>query len=363
MFVPFLDLKTINIPYKADLNRKFNNFLSSGNFILSKEVEKFEEEFSQYCGSKFCVGVGNGLDGLRLILLAYGIGPGDEVIVPSNTYIATWLAVSSVGASIVPVEPETDFNIDPWLIERSITKKTKAILVVHLYGRICKMVEITKIAKNNNLLVFEDAAQSHGASMKGTYAGNWGDAAAFSFYPSKNLGALGDAGAVTTNSFEVYEKVKLLRNYGSKVKYFNKFKGLNSRLDEIQALVLRTKLKHLDENNDRRREVAAIYLKRLEYLSSIKLPEKPQENEHVWHIFSLLLDQPNKMAAYLLENGIETMYHYPLPPHKQEAFSELKISLPKSEYIHSKTLSLPMGPTISDSQVDYVCTKIVEYTD
>ena len=261
------------------------------------------------------------------------------------------------------MEPGTDFNIDPGLIENSITKKTKAILVVHLYGRICKMAEISKIAKNNNLLVFEDAAQSHGASMKGIYAGNWGDAAAFSFYPSKNLGALGDAGAVTTNSFEVCEQIKHLRNYGSKVKYFNKYKGLNSRLDEIQALVLRTKLKHLDEDNDRRREVAAIYLKRLKHLNSIKLPEKPKENEHVWHIFSILLDKPKKMAAYLLENGIETMYHYPLPPHEQEAFSELKFSLPKSEYIHSRTLSLPMGPTISDSQVDYVCSKIFEYTD
>ena len=363
MIVPFLDLKTINIRYKADLNKKFNNFLSSGDFILSKEVEKFEHEFSDYCGSKFCVGVGNALDGLRLILLAHGIGPGDEVIVPSNTYIATWLAVSSVGASIIPVEPGTDFNIDPCLIERSITRKTRAILIVHLYGRICKMPEIMKIASNNNLLIFEDAAQSHGASMKGIYAGNWGDAAAFSFYPSKNLGALGDAGAVTTNSSEVFEKIKLLRNYGSKVKYFNKLKGLNSRLDEIQAIVLRTKLKHLDGDNDRRREIAAIYFNRLEHLSSIKLPVKPIENEHVWHIFSILLDKPKNLAAYLLENGIETMHHYPIPPHKQEAFSELKISLPKSEDIHSKNLSLPMGPTISDSQIDYVCSKILGYTD
>ena len=363
MIVPFLDLKTINSFYKTELNNKFDRFVSSGDFILSRQVEKFEAEFSQYCGSQFCVGVGHALDGLRLILLAHGIGPGDEVIVPSNTYIATWLAISSVGASVIPVEPGADFNIDPHLIESSITSKTKAVLVVHLYGRICKMPEIKEIASKNNLLIFEDAAQAHGASMKGIHAGNWGNAAAFSFYPSKNLGALGDAGAVTTNSLEIYEKIKLLRNYGSKVKYFNKLKGLNSRLDEIQAMVLSTKLKNLDADNDRRREIAAIYFKRLGQLGSITLPVKPIENEHVWHIFSVLLDKPKSLAAYLLENGIETMYHYPIPPHKQEAFSELKISLPKSEEIHSKTLSLPMGPTISDSQINYVCSKILEYVD
>ena len=359
--IPFFDINGLNSRFQDELIEVFSNFISGKDYILSNGVEQFENEFSRYCGSKYCIGVGNGLDALRLILLAHNIGPGDEVIVPSNTYIATWLAVTSVGATVVPVEPANDFNIDPSLIEDSITNQTKAILVVHLYGRICRMEEIKLIANDKSLLIFEDCAQAHGAYSDCGKVGNVSDAAGFSFYPTKNLGAFGDAGAITTNSFEIYEKIKLLRNYGSRIKYYNKVKGLNSRLDELQARLLSVKLKYLDEDNRRRSEVASFYSSRLRNLRWIELPAEAEESEHVWHIFSALVEQPDELAQYLLKHGIETMRHYPVPPHKQEAFVELDINLPKSEYIHSHTISLPIYPTIEDAQLNYICDKILKY--
>jgi dTDP-4-amino-4,6-dideoxygalactose transaminase len=361
MKIPFLDMKSINSRFNIEFSELFDKFIKEGSYILSGGVEEFEKQFSSYCGSKYCVGVGNGLDALRLILMAHDIGPGDEVIVPSNTYIATWLAVTSIGASVVPVEPGKDSNIDPTLIEAAITDKTKAILIVHLYGRICKMIPIKRIAKIHNLLVFEDGAQAHGAYDSVGKVGNVGDAAGFSFYPTKNLGALGDAGAVTTNSLQIFKKIKLLRNYGSEVKYYNKVKGLNSRLDELQALVLIHKMKFLNDDNKRRREIARMYCSQLASLDWLELPILAKKNEHVWHIFSILVDNPKKLARHLFTNGIETINHYPIAPHKQDAFSNFNIDLPKSEYIHSHTLSLPIGPTMTDLQVNYVCEKLLDY--
>ncbi len=361
MRVPFLDLKNINSRFTNDFSRLFECFVQDGNYILSHGVVEFERQFSSYCGTKYCVGVGNGLDALRLILMAHDIGPGDEVIVPSNTYIATWLAVTSVGATVIPVEPGEDFNIDVNLIEAAISDKTKAIIVVHLYGLMCQMPTIKKIAGAHNLLIFEDAAQAHGASDSFGKVGNVGDAAGFSFYPSKNLGALGDAGAVTTNSTHIYKKIQLLRNYGSTVKYYNKIKGLNSRIDELQAVILGHKLKFLDGDNRRRQEIANLYHSRLLNLDWMELPSLPEENEHVWHIFSILVDDPERLSQYLCKNGIGTMRHYPVPPHRQEAFRDFVLDLPKSEHIHSHTLSLPIGPTMTDTQVDYICKKLLKY--
>lgn len=361
MKVPFLDLKSINSRFKNDFSKLFESFLQGGDYVLSNGVLEFERQFSSYCGTKYCVGVGNGLDALRLILLSHDIGPGDEVIVPSNTYIATWLAVTSVGAIVIPVEPGKDFNIDANLIESAISDKTKAIIVVHLYGLMCQMPAIKKIAEAHNIFIFEDAAQAHGASDSFGKVGNVGDAAGFSFYPSKNLGALGDAGAVTTNSIHIYNKIKLLRNYGSTVKYYNKIKGLNSRIDELQAVILGHKLKYLDDDNRRRQEIANLYHSRLSDLNWMTLPKLPRKNEHVWHIFAILVDDPEQLSQYLSAHGIGTMRHYPVPPHRQEAFMDFAAELPKSEYIHSHTLSLPIGPTITDIEVDYVCQKLLKY--
>ena len=361
MMIPFLDLKSINSRFEDDFDKLFEAFVRDGNYIISNGVENFEKKFSFYCGTKYCVGVGNGLDALRLILMAHDIGPGDEVIVPSNTYIATWLAVTSVGATVIPVEPGIDSNIDPNLIESAISHKTKAILIVHLYGQMCRMLSIKKIADAYNLFIFEDGAQAHGACSSIGKVGNVGDAAGFSFYPSKNLGAMGDAGAITTNSPEAFEKIKLLRNYGSTIKYYNKIKGLNTRMDELQALILCHKLNFLDDDNKRRREIASLYHSRLINLNWLDLPILPEKNEHVWHIFSILVENPEKLSQYLFSQGIETMRHYPIAPHKQEAFSDFDIYLPKSEYIHSHTLSLPIGPTMTNFQVNYICEKLSKY--
>ncbi len=276
MQVPFLNIKAQNVELKAELEAAYTRVMDSGWYILGKEVEAFEAEFASYCGVKYCVGVGNGLEALHLILRAYGIGEGDEVIVPANTYIATWLAVSYAGATPAPVEPdEKTFNINPELIEKAITKKTKAILPVHLYGQCADMDAINEIAKRRGIKVIEDAAQAHGALYKGRKAGSLGHAAGFSFYPGKNLGAIGDAGAVTTNDGELAEKIRLLRNYGSKVKYYNEVKGFNSRLDEMQAAFLRVKLKRLDEWNSRRMQIAKRYFEALKECAGLGLPYVP----------------------------------------------------------------------------------------
>jgi len=359
--IKFLDVKEINLRYKDEFTQEFQKFINSGNFILGKNVENFEKEFSKYCGSKFCVGVANGLDALKLILIAHNIGEGDEVIVPSNTYIATWLAISSVGAKIIPVEPNEELNIDPIKIKKAITTKTKAILVVHLYGRLCDMHSISLIAKENNVLVFEDAAQSHGAKCKMGVAGNLSDAGAFSFYPGKNLGALGDAGAVTTSNPEIYEKLLYLRNYGSKIKYENLYKGINSRLDEIQAKILSLKLKNLDEDNLKRSTLANRYYTNLKEEKNINLPPFPKKDSHVWHLFVLRVAEREKFARYLNKKNIQTLIHYPIAPHKQKAYKELSLNLPISEKIHQEIISLPIGPTMSAEQVDFVSENVIDY--
>lgn len=360
--IKFLDVKAINLRLEDDLNNSFYEFINSGNFILGESLSKFEKEFATYCGSKFCVGVANGLDALKLILLSHNIGSGDEIIVPSNTYIATWLAISDVGAKIVPVEPGIDLNIDPLEIESVITKKTKAILVVHLYGRLCRMKEIKTLAKKYDLLVFEDAAQAHGAKLKnGNRAGNLSNAGAFSFYPGKNLGALGDGGAITINNKDVYEKLLYLRNYGSKIKYQNLYKGINSRLDELQAKFLSLKLPFLDRDNKHRALLAKRYYERLSNNHNINLPPLSVSDDHVWHLFVMQVDNRKKLARFLSQKGIETLIHYPIAPHHQEAYKELDFKLPISESIHKEIISLPIGPTMTFDEIDAVSNAVLDF--
>lgn len=352
MTIPFLNLKSPYIEIKEELDAAYRSVMVSGRYILGEEVEAFESEFASYCESSHCIGVGNGLDALHLILRAMDIGPGDEVIVPSNTYIATWLAVSYCGATPVPVEPdERSYNIDPARIEASITSRTKAILVVHLYGQPAEMDPIISLARKFSLKIIEDCAQAHGARYKGRRVGSLGDAAGFSFYPGKNLGAIGDGGAVTTNDEALAHRVKILRNYGSEVKYHNEVKGYNSRLDELQAALLRVKLSRLDEWNERRREVAARYIQELTTVPSLKLPIVPEWTESVWHLFVIRHAQRDAVQNKLTDTGIGTMIHYPIPPHLQPAYAELKLNegdFPISEQMAKEVLSLPMGPHLDE---------------
>ena len=363
MNIPFLDLKAPHDELRSELREAFERVLDSGWYILGSEVKRFEQEFANYCEVKHSIGVGNGLEALHLILRAYGIGAGDEVIVPSNTYIATWLAVSYSGATPIPVEPdEQTYNIDPMLIEASITPRTKAIIAVHLYGQPADMDAINTIAKKYNLKVIEDAAQAHGARYKGKRVGALGDAAGFSFYPGKNLGAIGDGGAVTTSDPELADKVRTLCNYGSNVKYHNEVKGYNSRLDELQAAYLREKLKMLDEWNGRRKKVATKYLAALSDCNVI-LPFVPEWADPVWHLFVVRNQQRDQLQKKLIEAGVVTMIHYPIPPHLQVAYAELEFRAGAfliSEKIHHEVLSLPMGPHISERQVEFVTIAIKE---
>lgn len=355
--IPFLDLKAPHIELRSKLQEAFERVLDSGWYIQGNELKLFEEEFAHYCEVKHCIGVGNGLDALHLILRAYGIGEGDEVIVPSNTYIATWLAASYAGATPIPVEPdERTYNLDPARIEAAITSRSKAIMVVHLYGQPADMDAINAIAKKHNLKVIEDAAQAHGARYKGKRVGTLGDAAGFSFYPGKNLGAIGDGGAVTTNDAELAEKIRVLGNYGSRVKYHNEVKGYNSRLDELQAAFLREKLKKLDEWNDQRKVLAADYLRQLAGCNLV-LPLVPEWADPVWHLFVVRSLQRETLQAHLQKHGIGTMIHYPIPPHLQPAYSELGYEqgdFPIAEAIHREVLSLPMGPTMNVTQISQV---------
>jgi len=347
MNIPFLDLKSTYIELKEELDDAYYRVVESGRFILGREVEAFEEEFASYCEAKHCIGVGNGLEALHLILRAMGIGPGDEVIVPANTYIATWLAVSYSGATVVPVEPDKQtYNIDPDLIESAITEHTRAILPVHLYGQPADMDPINAIAKKYNLKVIEDAAQAHGAKYKGKRVGALGDAGGFSFYPGKNLGAFGDGGAVVTNDSEIADRVRILRNYGSRVKYHNKVKGFNSRLDELQAAFLRVKLPRLDEWNMRRQTIASHYLNELNGVPDLSLPHVSEWCDPVWHLFTVRYPERDALQKYLHNGGVGTLVHYPIPPHRSEAYRghrqwpELPITVELANY----TLSLPMGP-------------------
>ncbi|WP_031407028.1 DegT/DnrJ/EryC1/StrS family aminotransferase [Geobacillus vulcani] len=362
--IPFLDVKAINECYLKEIECAIKEVLRSGQYILGEQVKKFEDEFARYCGVKYAIGVANGLDALSLILRGYGIKEGDEVIVPANTYIATLLAVSMNGATPVLVEPNINtYNIDPNKIEEKITCRTRAIIVVHLYGQVADMKHIWKIANKYNLKVIEDAAQAHGAIYSGKRTGNLGDAGAFSFYPSKNLGALGDGGAITTNDDELAKRLRALRNYGSHEKYYNLYKGVNSRLDEIQAAVLRVKLRYLDEENEKRRRVAEYYLKHIKN-NKVILPyiDMSKKLSHVWHLFVVRVGNRNEFQNYLQSHGIQTIIHYPIPPHKQNAYSELNsLRLPVTEEIHNTVLSLPISPILTDEHVNKIVQVINDY--
>lgn len=360
--IKFLDLGAVNTRHKSELDEAILRVVSSGWYILGGEVTQFEKEFAGYCGVQHCVGVGNGLEALSLIIKAYEFGSGDEIIVPANTYIASILAISVNNATPVLVEPElATYNIDPDKIEEKITSQTKAIMVVHLYGQVVNMGPVIEIAQKYNLKIIEDAAQGHGALYKGQKTGNLGDAAGFSFYPGKNMGALGDGGAVTTNDVDLAEKIRILRNYGSEIKYKNKFKGVNSRLDEMQAAILRVKLKYLDEDNNNRREIARCYCKNIKNKNVI-LPPSQEWDSHVWHLFVIRVSDRDKLQKYLLENDIQTMIHYPIPPHKQEAYKEWNsLSYPVTEQIHKEVLSLPISPVMSCKEVEKVIEVINKY--
>lgn len=362
--IKFLDMKIMHDKIKDEIFQKLEKVYDSNWFILGEEVERFEEEFAKYCGCNYCIGVGNGLEALHLILIGYDIGEGDEVIVPSNTYIATALAVSYAGATPVFVEPdENTFNINPNLIEKAITKKTKAIMAVHLYGQPCDMDPINEIARKYNIKVIEDNAQSQGATYKSIKTGNLGDAAGISFYPGKNIGALGDSGAVTTNDKELAGKIRTLRNYGSHKKYYNKYKGFNSRLDEVQAAILRVKLKYLDEWNDYRKDVARFYLNNI-VNKNIVLPHVLESTDPVWHQFIIRSNTRDDLQQYLGDNQIQTMIHYPVPIHKQDAYREYSYLIGKlkiAENLANKMLSLPIYPYISNDDISEVVNKINLY--
>ncbi|HKA21909.1 MAG TPA: DegT/DnrJ/EryC1/StrS family aminotransferase [Blastocatellia bacterium] len=359
--VPFLDLRETYLEIKDELDAAYQRVMNSGWYILGEEVTAFEREFAEYCGTRHCVGVGNGLEALQLILRALEIGANDEVIVPANTYIATWLAVSNAGASVVPVEPdERTFNLDPSRIEAAITSKTKAVLPVHLYGQPADMGPINDIARKHGLKVIEDAAQAHGARYRDQRVGSLGDAAGWSFYPTKNLAAYGDAGAVTTNDDELADRVRLLRNYGSKSKYYNEEKGINSRLDELQAALLRVRLKHLDEWNARRAKIAAMYLEELKGADLI-LPGICEGADPVWHLFVVRSRNRDVLQRYLKSRGVNTLVHYPIPPHLQEAYRNANFpeTYVISEAIHKEALSLPMGPHLSEEEAMLVIKSVL----
>lgn len=342
--------------------------MEKGNYILGEEVKQFEKEFADYCGVKHCIGTGNGLDSLRLSLLASGVGPGDEVIVPSNTFIATWLAVTQVGATPVPVEPnERTYNIQAEEIEKAIGGKTKAVIPVDLYGQPVDAHAIMAVASDNDIVVIGDAAQSQGASFKGKKTGSFFDLECFSFYPVKNLGAVGDAGAVTTNSDELDRKIRMLRNYGSSGKYIHELLGLNSRLDELQAGILRVKLKHLDEWNEKRRGIAKHYTQQFDDLSRegqfVIAPWVPEATIPSWHLYVLRVKERDRVRKHLKNEGIETIVHYPVPPHLQEAYSFMNFhrgSFPLSERLADEVISLPLYPSLSMESVDQIIHSVLD---
>jgi dTDP-4-amino-4,6-dideoxygalactose transaminase len=357
--VPFLNLKGINRRYKNEIKTAIDRVIDSGWYILAQEVTLFEQKFSKYCGVMHCIGVGNGLDALVLIFRAYielgKMADGDEIIVPANTYIASILSLSANGLVPVLVEPNPEtYNIDVQKIEEHITPRTKAILVVHLYGQIGYSNELQKLANKYDLKIIEDSAQAHGALYQGKRAGNLGDASGFSFYPGKNLGALGDGGAVTTNDTPLADTIRALGNYGSKIKYENVFKGVNSRLDELQAAILSAKLKYLDDDNLKRRDIANQYLAIISNQKLI-LPTCISQESHVWHLFVVRTEQREVFQQHLKERGIGTVIHYPVPPHKQQAYTEWNgRSYPITEEIHQTVLSLPMDPSMNADEVQAV---------
>ena len=366
--IKFLDLKRINERFRGELDAATKRVLDSGWYLLGKEGEAFEAEFAAYCGVKYALGCANGLDALKLIVRAMNIGPGDEVIAPANTYIASLIAISANGATPVLVEPDpATYLIDPAKIEEKITSRTKAIMVVHLYGRVCEMDAVNEVANRHGLKVIEDCAQAHGAAFAPSQtndfkrAGNLGDAAGFSFYPGKNLGCLGDGGAVTTNDGELAKKIRALRNYGSDVKYHFPYRGTNSRLDEVQAAWLRVKLPHLDADNARRAEIAARYCREISN-PAIVLPRAVDGNRqlsNVWHVFPVRVERRDEFQAHLAEKGVQTVIHYPIPPHRQPAYTEWHgLSLPITERIHETIISLPISPVMSEDEVAEVIAAV-----
>lgn len=361
MQVPFLDIGRLHQAIREPLDEAYRRVMDSGWFIMGPELEAFEAEFARYCEVEHCIGVGNGLEALHLLLRAYGIGPGDEVIVPSNTFIATWLAVSQCGATPVPVEPDVNtHNIDPVRIAAAITSRTRAIMPVHLYGQPADMDPINEIAAKNGLIVIEDAAQAQGARYKGRRVGSLGHAAATSFYPGKNLGALGDGGAVLTNDDAIADKVRQLRNYGSKVKYQHDLAGYNSRLDEMQAAFLRVKLAVLDDWNAKRREIAAQYSALLAN-ANIVLPHVPEYAESVWHLYVIRSKQRDALKVHLEKYGVSTVIHYPIPPHRQACYHGYKsVTQPVAEMLAGEVLSLPMSPAMSAAEIEFVAQTIVK---
>jgi len=365
MNIPFLKFDKMHNDVHSQLYRAFDDVIKSHWFVMGKKLSQFEDEYASFSTTKFCIGVANGLDALILSLKALGIHDGDEVIVPSNTYIASWLAVSAVGATPIPVEPNINtYNINPSLIEAKITSRTKAIMPVHLYGQACEMDEIISIAKKHNLFVVEDNAQSQGAMCKNKITGSFGNINATSFYPGKNLGALGDAGGITTNEEQLFEKVKLLRNYGSKEKYYNLEKGMNSRLDELQAALLSAKLPKLVEWNSERNKIAEKYTEQLQNIGDIKLPQLAKNCTSVFHLYVIRTLKRNELQEHLNKLGIGTLIHYPVPPHLQNAFQELnykKGDFPIAETIAETALSIPIYPGLTDEEIIYITNSIKKF--
>ena len=361
--IPFLNLQAAYWELKTAIDAAVARVLDSGWYVLGPEVDAFENEYASYCEAQHAIGVGNGLDALTLALRAVGVVPGDEVIVPSHTYIATWLAVSQCGATPVPVEPcAATFNIDPDRIKRAITSRTRAIVPVHLYGQPADLDPILELARRHDLKVVEDAAQAHGSRYKGRRIGAHGDAVAWSFYPGKNLGALGDGGCVTTDDTEIADRIRMLRNYGSREKYVNEEQGVNSRLDPVQAAVLRVKLRHLDEWNDRRRHLASLYSD-IVGDSGLNLPSVPEWADPVWHLYVVRATARDALQVHLERSGIATLIHYPVPPHRQEAYGPSgweKGSLPLAEQLGEEVLSLPIGPHLSSESVAVVANAVKE---
>lgn len=367
--IPFQDFRAPYHELKEELDAAYHRFMESGWLVLGKETTAFEEEYAAYCAAVHCVGISNGLEALHLALRAMGCGPGDEVIVPSNTYIATWLAVSQVGARPVPVEPDpTTFNIDPARVEEAITSKTKVIMAVNLYGQPCDYDALKAIANKHGLRLAIDNAQAHGCKYKGKVVGALADIECHSFYPSKNLGAFGEAGAITTNDSDLADRIRVLRNYGSRVRYFNEIQGYNARIDELQAAFLRVKLLKLDEWNKRRSSIAEQYLSQLSAFSSeLSLPFVPEWSSPVWHLFVIRHPHRDALQQYLSDNGIQTIIHYPIPPHMSGAYSDLQPpalctwQLPIAEQLAKEVLSLPIGPHISQGAVTLVTSAISSF--
>ncbi|WP_104721367.1 DegT/DnrJ/EryC1/StrS family aminotransferase [Helicobacter mesocricetorum] len=357
--IAFLDLKKINHRFNGEFQEAIKEVLKSGWYILGEQGKAFEREFSAYCGVKYSLGCANGLDALNLAIRALGFGVGDEIIVPANTYIASILAITHNGCTPVFVEPNLQtYNIDVERVESAITSCTKAIMVVHLYGQVVEMQPIWDLAQKYNLKIIEDCAQAHGAMYQGRKVGALGDIGGFSFYPGKNLGALGDGGCVVGNDEALMQKIRALGNYGSFIKYENLYVGLNSRLDELQAAFLNIKLKTLDEDNNRRREIARYYREKINN-ACIILPKCVSEEGHVWHLFVVRCERRDRLQKYLKDKGIETLIHYPIPPHKQQAYKQYSaLSLPITEKIHNEVLSLPISPVMSDEEVEVVVEAI-----